>query len=87
MKQFLIKITLWLAKRAGLEAHVVLVPSDVLAFARVKVKAVELVGTGVAGLADFKRSHVMQTLQHQFPHAKPHDCANAIQIAVSELRV
>ena len=86
MKQFLVKLTLWLAKRAGLEAHILFVPSDVLAFARVRVKAIEGVGVGVAGLADFKRSHVMQTLQHQFPHASAHDCANAIQIAVHDLK-
>ena len=86
MTALLIKLALWLSRRPGHSLHIVSVPNDVLAFARVKVRAIETIGVGYAGLADFKRSHIMSVLQAQFPHAGAHVCANAIQIAVQEVK-
>lgn len=75
------RLAMWLLKRSRYHAHVLAVDKALLAAAFFAVKEAQRARPDDSGEA--KRSQALQVLSNQMSAASHHDCANAIQLALS----
>lgn len=75
-------------RKQGYHARIVYIEDRLMAAARIAIAEAERVGASIGGtdLGLFKRQQAMQMLSNIVPGATEHDCANAVQMAIEQVR-
>lgn len=85
MKIFL-RLGVWLIKHSGYHVHMIAVDEKLLACAKIAVAEAERAAGAAKDAGLYKRQQAMRVLSNLMPQVGEHDCANAIQVVLDQLK-